>query len=99
MRAMRGRIAASILGIFAAGALIFEPVEASARRGAFAGVRAAPGHGAMIPRAFAPPRPVVAPVRARAAPIAHIAHRRAPGRVGVPWRADYNHSTLVRPCG
>ncbi len=97
MRAMRGRIAASILGIFAAGALIFEPVEASARGGAFAGGRAAPGHRAMIPRAFAPPQPVVAPVRARAAPIAHIAHRRAPVTVWVPWYADYNDSTLVLP--
>jgi hypothetical protein len=97
MRAMRGRIAASIIGIFVAGGLIFEPVEASARGGAFAGSRAAPGHRAMIPRAFAPPQPVVAPVRARAAPIAHIGHRRAPVTVWVPWYADYNDPTLVLP--
>jgi hypothetical protein len=97
MRAMRGRIAASILGIFATGGLIFKPVEASARGGAFAGGRAAPGLRAMIPRAFAPPQPVVAPVRARAAPIAHIGHRRAPVTAWVPWYADYNDSTLVPP--
>jgi hypothetical protein len=47
----------------------------------------------MIPRAFAPPQPVVAPVRARAAPIAHIAHRRAPvkcGCLGTP-------TTMIQP--
>jgi hypothetical protein len=97
IRAMRGRIAASILCIFVAGGLIFEPVEASARGGAFAGSRATPGFRAMIPHAFALPKPVVAPVRARAAPFAHIGHRRVPVAVWVPWYADYNDSTLVPP--
>ena len=87
MRAMRGRIAGSILCIFVAGGLIFEPVEASAT----------PGFRAMIPHAFALPKPVVAPVRARAAPFAHIGHRRVPVAVWVPWYADYNDSTLVPP--
>jgi hypothetical protein len=99
MRAMRGRMAASILGIFVAGGLIFEPVEASARGGAFAGSRAAPGFRAVIPHAFALPKPIVAPVRARAAPSAHIGHRRVPVAVWVPWSADYNDSTLVLPYG
>ncbi len=97
MRAMRGRIAASILGIFAAGALIFEPVEASARGGAFAGGRAAPGLRAMIPHSFAPRQLAMAPGRARPAPFAHIGHRRASVAVWVPWYADYNDSTLVLP--
>jgi len=97
MRAMRGRIAASILGIFATGGLIFEPVEASARGGAFAGGRAAPGLRAMIPRAFVPPQPAVTPVRAQAAPFAHIGRRRVPVAVWVPWNADYNDPTLVLP--
>ncbi len=98
MRAMRVRIAASILSIFAAGVLIFEPVETSARGGAFAGGRAGPGLPAAMTRpAIVPPQPVVAPVRARAAPFAHIRHRRAPVAVWVaePWYADYNDSTLV----
>jgi hypothetical protein len=98
MRAMRVRIAASILGIFAAGVLLFEPVETSARGGAFAGSRAVPGlRAAMIRPATVPPQPVAAPVRVRAAPFTHIRHRRAPVAVwvGEPWYADDNDSTLV----
>jgi hypothetical protein len=51
----------------------------------------------MIPHTFALPKPVIAPVRARAAPFAHIGHRRAQVAVWVPWYADYNDSTLVPP--
>lgn len=97
--AMRVRILVSVLGIFAAGGLIFEPIEASARGGAFAG-RAVPGHqAATIRPPIVPPQPVVAPVRARAAPFAHIRHRLAPAAVWVvePWYDDYSDSTLVPP--
>ena len=99
MRAMRVRIAASIPGIFAAGVLIFEPVETSARGGAFAGGRAMPGLPAVNRPAIVPPQPVIPPVRARAAPFEHIRHRRAPVAVWVaePWYVDYNDSTLVPP--
>jgi hypothetical protein len=95
MRAMRVQIAASILGIFSAGGLIFEAVEASARGGAFAGGRAVPGFGAAMIR----PQPIVAPVRARVAPFAHMRHRRAPGAMSVaePRYDDYNDSTVVPP--
>ena len=96
---MRVRILVSVLGIFAAGGLIFEPIEASARGGAFAG-RAVPGHqAATIRPPIVPPQPVVAPVRARAAPFAHIRHRLAPAAVWVvePWYDDYSDSTLVPP--
>jgi hypothetical protein len=91
MRAMRVRIAASILGIFAAGELIFEAVEASARGGAFAGGRAVPGFGAAMIR----PQPIVAPVRPRVAPFAHMRHRRAPVAMSVaePRYGD----TMIQP--
>jgi hypothetical protein len=96
---MRIQIAASILGVFVAGGLIFKPVECSARGGAFASGRAVPGPPAAIIRpAIVPPQPVVAPVRARAAPFAHIRLRRVPAVwVAVPWYADYNDSILVQP--
>src|SRR5262245_40406433 len=96
MRAMRVRIAASIPGIIAAGMLLFEPVESSARGGAFPGSRAVPGLAVIRP-AIVPWQPVVAPVRARASPFGHIRHRRAPVAVSVgePWYADYDNSTLV----
>src|SRR5262249_51206785 len=99
MRAMRVRIAAGILGTFAAGVLIFEPVETSARGGGFAGGRAMPGlRAAMIRPAIVPPHPVVAPLRARAAPFAHIRLRRAPAVwIGDPWDMDYDDSPFVSP--
>jgi len=98
MRAMRVRIAASIPGIIAAGMLLFEPVDSSARGGAFPGSRAVPGLAAAVIRpAIVPWQPVVAPVRARASPFVHIRHWRAPVAVSVgePWYADYDDSTLA----
>src|SRR5262245_18265861 len=96
MRAMRVRIAAGILGTFAAGVLIFEPVETSARGSGFAGGRTM--RAAIIRPAIVPPHPVVAPLRARAAPFAHIRLRRAPAVwIGDPWDMDYDDSPFVSP--
>ena len=80
---MRVRIAVSILGVLAAGALMCEPVAASARGGAFVGGRAMP-----LPR-----------VAHRVAPFAHFRHRRPPVAVLVPypWYDDYNDAAVVAP--
>jgi hypothetical protein len=81
MRAMRVGIAVSVLGILAAGALMYEPTEASARGGAraVAGARAVPG-----PRAAA-----FGHFRHRRPPVAVW--------VPYPWYDDYNDAALVPP--
>jgi hypothetical protein len=50
----------------------------------------------MIRPAIVPPQPVVAPLRTRAAPFAHIRPRRAPAVwIGDPWDMDYDDASLV----